>query len=141
MSRLIAAVLLLVAACSVDETMLDSQSSALPLTKRQTAEIIFQAVCDQSTECQRRDSTGTPQPPVDPVAANSCKVELVRIYCGEETQSCNDDDLRANVICQPRDCEALTNTMLDEASACANEVRNANQCETTPACATVELYQ
>lgn len=140
--RIFIAAFLFLAACSSDDIATgEQQSNALSLTRRQTAEIIFQAVCEQSTECQHRNAQGAPQPPVDLVAAHSCQVDLVRIYCGEEPQSCNDDELRMSNICKPRDCSALTDVMLDEAASCANALRDNNTCDSHPSCADMELYQ
>lgn len=131
--------LLLVTACAADDVDLAQTSgpAALPLTKRQAAEVLIRAGCTRTSYCNNRDSHLVGHHvPGEGAFVDSCVHENVRAYCHEDPSYCGAAGFPGAELCQPRDCEASTTTTLEGASACGAAVDNDASCSVyqSPGC-------
>lgn len=127
--------LLLVTACAADDVEVDlaltaGAPAALPLTKRQAAEVLIRAGCTRTAFCNHRDAHLVGHHvPGETGFVDSCVDTNVRAYCHEDPGYCASVGFPGAELCMPRDCAAATTTSLEAATACSNAVNNdANTC-------------
>jgi hypothetical protein len=113
---------LLLSACAADDVELDQSGSlaALPLTKRQAAEVLIRAGCTRTAYCNHRDAHLVGHHvPAEGDFVDACVAQNVRAYCHEDPGYCGSLGFPGAELCESRDCDASTTTTLEGASACA----------------------
>lgn len=117
----------MLAGCLAEDAGLDhaSDPTAVPLTKRQAAEVLIRAGCTRTEFCYHRDAQAVGHHvPGEQAYIDACVYENVRAYCHEDPSYCGAAGFPDAELCEPRDCTETTTTTLEGAIACAAAVDN-----------------
>jgi hypothetical protein len=121
--------LLALGACAAEDLDSESSAAAVPLTKRQAAEILSRASAQRTWFCYNRDSHGAGRHVADENAtATNMSAEFVHAYCAGNPAICAADGYPGAELCQPRNCDESSGALLEAVNACAASINDDSSC-------------